>query len=128
MANAHLGLGQTNQAKEWAKQSLELAQAQEMKLEEGATRRVLGQIHRIRSEWDAAEQELQASLSILEALDSQYEVGQTLFQLAQLHRDLGRDDQFRETLRRAITIFERLGAQLDLEWAVEMEGRMTNGE
>jgi tetratricopeptide (TPR) repeat protein len=128
VANAHLGLGQIAQAEEWANKSLELARAQEMKLEEGATRRVLGQIHRIRSEWDAAEQELQASLSILEALDSQYEVGQTLFQLAQLHRDLGREDQFGATLRRAINIFERLGAQLDLEWAVEMEGRMTNDE
>ena len=128
MSNAHLGLGQTDQAEEWAAKSLELAQAQEMKLEEGATRRVLGQIYRARSEWDAAERELQTSLSTLEALDSQYEVGQTLFQLAQLHRDLGRADQFSATLRRAISIFERLGAQLDLEWAVEMEGRMTNGE
>jgi hypothetical protein len=92
-----------------------------MKLEEGATRRVLGQIHRARSDWDAAERELRAGLAILKSLDSQYEVGQALFQLAQLHRDVGRDEQFRETLHRTIAIFEHLGAQLDLNWAMDMK-------
>ena len=119
MAEAHLGLGQTTQAEKWAIKSLELAQAQEMKLEEGTTRKVMGQIHRARCEWDAVERELRMGLSILESLDNQYEVGQALFQLAQLHRDLARDDQYHETLQRTIAIFERLGAQLDLEWAMD---------
>ena len=119
MAEAHLGLDQTTRAEEWARKSLQLAQAQEMKLEEGATHKILGQIHRARSEWDAAERELRAGLTMLESLDSQYEVGQTLFQLAQLHHDLGHDDQLREALDRAIAIFERLGAQLDLRWAMD---------
>ncbi len=118
LAEACLGLGQIAQAEEWARKSLELVRAQEMKLEEGQTRVVLGQIHRARCEWDAAERELQAGLAILESLDSQYRVGQALFQLAQLHGDLGRDDQFREALHRASAIFERLGAQLDLEQAM----------
>ncbi|MDY7080059.1 MAG: tetratricopeptide repeat protein, partial [Chloroflexota bacterium] len=115
LAEAYLGLGQTDQAEEWAKKSLELASAQEMKLEEGMTRKVMGQIHRARSDWDVAERELRAGLTILEALDSQYQVGQTLFQLAQLYRDLGHDGSFRETIHRAIVIFAGLGAQLDLE-------------
>jgi len=121
MAKAHLGLGQIEQAEEWAARSLASAQQHEMKLEEGATRRVLGQIHRAQLRWDAAEQELRFSLDILESQGNQYQVGQTLFQLAQLHRDLGRDDQFRETLQRAIVIFERLGAQLDLDWAMDVK-------
>ncbi len=123
MAEAYLGLGQIDQAEEWAYKSLERARTQEMKLEEGMIRKVMGRIHRARSEWDAAERELEASLDILDSLDSQYRVGQTLFQLAQLYRDWGREDQFRETLGRAITIFEHLGAQLDLEWAMDAQGR-----
>jgi tetratricopeptide (TPR) repeat protein len=117
LSQAHLGLGQIALAEEWAIKSLELAQAQEMKLEEGASHRVLGQIRRAQSNWDDAERELQASITILDSLDSQYEMGKTLFELAQLHRDLGRDDQFHQTLDQAIAIFERMGAQLDLEWA-----------
>ncbi len=129
LAEAYLGLGQLPQAEERARRSLELAQAQEMKLEEGMTHKVLGQIQRARSEWDAAERELQTSLAILESLDSQYKVGQVLFQLALLHRDLGRDEQFHDTLDRAISIFERLGAQLDLEWAYDaMKGEEKNAE
>ncbi len=124
LAGAYLVLGQVSQAQEWGQKSLELAQTQGMKLEEGMTRRIIGQVHRALSEWDAAERELGTGLAILESLDSQYQVGQTLFQLAQLHYDLDHDDQFREALHRAIVIFERLGAQLDLEWARKMEVQM----
>ena len=125
MAEAYLGLGQVDKAETWANRSLELAQSQEMKLEEGATRKVLGMIYYARSDWDAAEKELETSLAILESLDSAYEVGQALFQFAQLHRALARDAQFHETLDRAIEIFERLGAQLDLKEAIDLEGGVT---
>ncbi len=116
-ATAYLGRGQIDRAEAWAMKSLDLAQAQEMKLEEGATRRVLGQIHRARSNWEAAERELRTSRGILEALGSQYEMGQTLLQLAQVYKDRGRTDQFHETLQRATDIFESLDAQTDLAQA-----------
>ena len=92
-----------------------------IELEEGKSHRVLGQIHRAQSDWEAAERELQTSITILDSLDSQYEMGKALFQLALLHRDLGRDDQFHQTLDQAIAIFERMGAQLDLEWALDVK-------
>ena len=53
-----------------------------MKLEEGATRRVLGQVQQHRVSTQAAEQLLRESLDILETLANPYEVGQTLYQLA----------------------------------------------
>jgi len=34
-----------------------------MKLEEGTTRRVIGQVHHVLSDWSAAERELRASLT-----------------------------------------------------------------
>ena len=60
-----------------------------MRLEEGVTRSVLGQIHTAAGAFERAAQQLEASLEILEALDSRYEIGQTLVQLARLYRRAG---------------------------------------
>ena len=88
-----------------------------MRLEERATRRVLGQVYLARRELTAAEQELEKSLQILEGLDSRYEVGQTLFQSSLLYRRQERPAEADTALNRAIAIFEELGALLDLEQA-----------
>jgi tetratricopeptide (TPR) repeat protein len=129
LAEAHLGRGlergqegqeQIAKALEYAQQSVHLAVKQEMKLEEGTTRRVLGRILLARGEHQAAEQELNRSLTMLEALDSQYQIGQTLVDLALLYRDLDRPREFHQSIERAIDILKRLGAKLDLERARQL--------
>ncbi len=118
-AEAHLGQGELDKALDCAQRSLALAQEQEMRLEEGATRRVLGQVHLARRDREStqAEQELQESLRILEELNSRYEVGQTLFQLGLLYREQKRRPEADAALRRAIAIFQELGAHLNLAQA-----------
>ena len=103
------------QALHWAEQSLVIAQEHEMKLEEGDVRRVLGQVHCARGEYQAAERELGASLTLLESLDSQYQVGQTLYQLARLHAATNQRPLARQEASRALGIFEQLDAQIDLK-------------
>jgi tetratricopeptide (TPR) repeat protein len=117
-----MGRGELDEALDYARRSLALAQEHEMRLEEGATRRVLGQIHLARQGLyiAQAEQELQESLRILEELNSRYEMGKTLFQLARLHRMRGDQAQMKEILRQARAIFEDLGARLDLAQAQEL--------
>jgi class 3 adenylate cyclase/tetratricopeptide (TPR) repeat protein len=124
-----LGRGDLEAALDWGQRSLEQAVQQEGKLEEGATRRVLGQAHATAGEHQKAEQYLKESLDILEALDTPYEVGQTLFQLALLYRGQRRSAEADAALTRAIDIFERLGAQLDLKQArdVREEDRRDGG-
>jgi predicted ATPase len=130
LAEAHLGRGQDpgqrghdqiSRADEYARQSVRLAERQEMKLEEGATRRVLGRIHRTRGELQAAERELERSLETLESLDSQYQIGQTLVDLAMLYQEQDRPLAFQQSIDRAIALFEHLGARLDLERARQLQ-------
>ena len=109
-----------DQAKQWAEQSLAIAQEQELKLEEGDTRRVLGQIYGAGGDGQAAERELDASLALLESLNSQYQVGQTLHQLARLHASVNQHLTARQEIDRAIAIFEQLDAQIDLSAALAM--------
>ena len=118
VAEAYLGLHHVEQAAGWAVQSLQLAQEHETKLEEGTTRRVLGQIYHVQGDLQAAERELRASLALLEALNSQYQAAQTLYQLARLHAAAGQEDLARQERDRAIAAFERLSAELDLEQAL----------
>jgi adenylate cyclase len=121
LAEAYLGLEELGEALSYAQDALAQALEQEMRLEEGAARRVLGQVHQARRNLAQAEQELQESLDILGELDSHYEVGQTLFQLAHLYRDQEREREAEAVLSRAIEVFERLGARLDLQWALDMK-------
>jgi tetratricopeptide (TPR) repeat protein len=92
-----------------------------MRLEEGATRRVLGQVHRARQELIQAERELKESLRILEELNSLYGTGQTLYQLALLYREQGRRSEAAVALTRATAIFQELGARLDLAQAQSLQ-------
>jgi tetratricopeptide (TPR) repeat protein len=124
LAEAHLGQSQErgqqasseiDKALEYANRSLQLAQTQEMKLEEGTARRILGRIYMHQGQYRDAERELQISQATLEALDHQYQIGQTLVDLAKLYRKQGQELKFRQSLERATAIFEQLGAKLDLE-------------
>ena len=116
-AETYLERGEPEQALDSAQRSLILAQEQDMRLEEGMTRRVLGQVHLSLQDWPQAEDELQSSLEILEELGSRYEIGQTLLQLAILRRRQTRSSEADAALTSAIEIFDALGAQLDLEQA-----------
>jgi len=88
-----------------------------MRLEEGATRRVLGQVYRGQNEPALAEKELTTSVRILQELNSRYEVGQTLVQLVLLYREQGHSAEADTALTQAVVILEELGAQLDLAQA-----------
>jgi tetratricopeptide (TPR) repeat protein len=114
LAEAHLGRGELDEALAYAQRSLTLARDQEMRLEEGCARRVLGQVCLARHELALAEQELQESLSILQDLNSLYEIGKTLFQIAWLYQVRGDQAQMQMRLGQAQSIFEGLGARLDL--------------
>ena len=116
-AEAHLGCGEFDAALRCAQDSLSRTLAQEMRVEEGMTRRVLGQVHVARHELVEAEEQLRASLTILDDLDSRYEAGQTLVQQALLCREQGYQAEARASLERAIAIFQDLGARLDLAQA-----------
>ncbi len=115
-ALAHLGRAELDEAMDCAQRSLALAREQELYLEEGIARRVLGQVHLAHqgAHIAQAERELQQSLRILKELNSRYETGKTLFQLARLHRIRGEPVKMQEHLEEAQTIFEDLGARLDL--------------
>jgi predicted ATPase len=101
MAEAHLGLAELDQAMDCAQRSLSLAQEGDMRLEEGAARRVLGQVHMALRDWGSSERELRASLHILGALNSRYQVGQTLFQLGLLYHHQNLCSQADDTLTQA---------------------------
>jgi tetratricopeptide (TPR) repeat protein len=129
LAEAYLGYSQSSgtlrpdlqsKALDYAHQSVLLAERQEMKLEAGAARRVLGRIHLAIGDLRAAEEELSSSLDLLESLENKYQIGQTLIDQAILYRELGQLRPFRQNTKRAIDIFEHLGARLDLKRARQL--------
>jgi class 3 adenylate cyclase/tetratricopeptide (TPR) repeat protein len=124
-AEAHLFCGDLDAALECAQDSLSQALAQEMRLEEGMTRRVLGQVFLAREELVEADEQLRASLKILDDLDSRYEAAQTLVQKALLYHGQGYVAEAAGSLERAIAIFEELGAQLDLAQAQSLRDTLS---
>ena len=92
-----------------------------MRLEAGATRRVLGQIRLARQDLAQAEQELHTSLHIFEEMNSLYETGKSLFQLARLYQARGDSAHMQDRLAQSVSIFESLGARLDLARARELQ-------
>jgi class 3 adenylate cyclase/tetratricopeptide (TPR) repeat protein len=116
-AEAHLICGELDAALECAFESLSQTIAQEMRLEEGMTRRVLGQVFLAREEPVEADEQLRASLKILDDLDSRYEAAQTLVQKTLLYHGQGHLEEAEGSLERAIAVFQELGAQLDLAHA-----------
>jgi hypothetical protein len=86
-------------------------------MEEGCTRRVLGDLYRAQSHLKEAEVELEQSLCILEELESPYEAARTTLALALLRADQGDETESGRLRQQAIAIFERLGADLDVAQA-----------
>jgi predicted ATPase len=109
----YLHTDQLEKALEFTQQSIELATAQEARLDAGISYRILGDIHRANGKQDEAGWALKQSLSILTELESEYETAKTRLSLAKLWAttDAGAAQTF---LQEAIHGFQKLGAKADL--------------
>jgi len=109
-----LKTGKLDEALEHTRRSIELAIEQSTPLEEGMSRRMLGQVHLARNEWELARAALRHSLQILDGLN-EYEAAKTKLSLARAMIETGlTTDEARAYLAQAIQTFEKLGAQADL--------------
>ncbi len=93
------------------------------RLEEGVTRRVMGQVLTKQGDLLAAERELETSLDILMSVDSRYEVARTMLALADLAPQMGQAQRGQEALTQAMATFRALSASLDIERARQVAGR-----
>lgn len=101
-------------------ESLELAIKQEAKLEEGMTRRILGQLYVQQANFEASDAALSKSLEILQALNSEYEIAKTALSLATLYQGVNQT-QANQHLQQAMATFKRLGAEADLTEALALQ-------
>ncbi len=115
-----LGQGDLDRAMEWGRRSLDCAIAQEMKLEEGIARRVLGQVYAARGKHGQAADLLDSALGILEQLNNPYEMGQVLLHRGMLCSSQNLQAQAEQDLAQAMGIFAELGALPELERAQAM--------
>ncbi len=118
-----LGINDLDAAETHTRQSIDMAVAQEVRLEEGLSYRVLGQVHVARGKTAPAETALRQSLQILTELNSEFEVAKTVVSLAGLASN-GGSAPGRAQLAQAIHTFERLGADADLARARAVEARL----
>jgi predicted ATPase/class 3 adenylate cyclase len=113
----YLKTGELDQALDHTRRSIALAEAQEVRLEEGMSYRILGRVYMARQEWEQAKVALHQSLQILDELNSEYEAAKTIVPLVRLALENGSMAADRERLAQAIQIFEKLGAKADLSQA-----------
>lgn len=110
----YLKTGQPEQALTHVQRSLQLAETQEARLEEGMSYRVLGQVHLARGDYNEAGAALRQSHQILTELNSEFEAAKTVIPLARLALANGSALAERGRLEQAITLFEALGAKAEL--------------
>jgi class 3 adenylate cyclase/tetratricopeptide (TPR) repeat protein len=109
--------GDVDQALKRAWRSLEMAEAQEVLLEEGLSARLLGQIYLSHKEFRRAEESLTRSLSVFKKMDNDFETARTVLALTELAIASGRLEAPQVHLARAIETLRRMGAQPDLDKA-----------
>jgi tetratricopeptide (TPR) repeat protein len=121
----YLRTGQLDEALVCTRRSIDLAVAQESPVEEGMSRRVLGQIHLARCEREPAERALRSSLRILSDLD-EYQAAKVRLSLARLalEWDSISTNEAWEHLTQATQTFEKLGAQADLTEARDLANQL----
>lgn len=112
-----LKLGQPDEALIHINQAIDLSIEQHNPLDEGRSRRVLGQIHQARNEPNLAEVELRYSLHILGELNSKYEVAKTRLALAIFFFTSNQAAEAEHLLTQALKTFAQLGAEADLTQA-----------
>jgi tetratricopeptide (TPR) repeat protein len=109
LAQLHLAVGDASLALSAANMALGFAEQYRLGLEQGATHRVLGEIHHAfgaRAEADAA---FRRSLEVLEGIQSPPELAQTLLAYGRFRRgDNALED--RAMIERALSLFEEMGA------------------
>jgi tetratricopeptide (TPR) repeat protein len=121
-----LKTGKLDEALEHTRRSIELAIEQSTPLEEGMSRRMLGQVHLARNEWELAGAALRHSLQILDGLN-EYEAAKTKLSLASLKMETSpTTDEARAYLAQAINTFEKLGAKADLTEAQALGMNLSN--
>ncbi len=113
-AKLYLKTDELTQASDHINRSIHLSVAISSPLEEGLSRRVLGQIHQARDEEDLAEVQLRHSLQILDNLDSIYDLSKTKLALASLLMKSSKLADAKGFLYQAINTFKNLGAKVDL--------------
>jgi class 3 adenylate cyclase/predicted ATPase len=116
--------GELDQALAHVQRSLELAIAQEARLELGMSYRLLGQVHLARGEVAPARSALHQSLQILDDLGIPYQLAKTLLCLVQLATKNGSVVKARSQLAQAIETFASLGAQADLSAALALQKQL----
>jgi tetratricopeptide (TPR) repeat protein len=122
-AELSLKTNELDQALDHINRSIELAVTLSSPREEGVSRRVLGQVHQARGEWELAGIELGQSLQILSDLDSKYHLAKTRLALASLMTESGKLEKAQTYLHQATETFEKLGAKADLAEARKLAQR-----
>jgi adenylate cyclase len=115
--------GDLEQALTHTRQSIGMAVSQEVRLEEGMSYRVLGQVYMALGDNGQAETALRESLDILTDLNSEFEVAKTILPLVSLGLNGGTAID-RTQLTQAIETFKRLDADADLTRARVLEARL----
>jgi len=108
LAEMYLGLGQVEESISWAKRSLSRSLETENRLEEGCTRRVLGDGYRAMGKENEARVEFEKSLQILRELGSAYETAQTSLALADLYTGVGEEAEAARLRQEAGETLKRL--------------------
>jgi tetratricopeptide (TPR) repeat protein len=116
LAQLRFSSGELGAALDAATRAIELADNSGFRLEQGAARRVLGQVHDARASSEEADGAFRQSLDILESIQASPELAQTLLAYG---RFKARNDPAtgEEIIRRALRIFEATGATGWLEEA-----------
>ncbi len=109
LAQLHLAVGDISQALNAANMALEFAEQYRLGLEQGATRRVLGQVHEAIGNRAEANAAFCRSIEVLEEIQSPPELAQTLLAYGRFRRgDNAQED--RAMIERALALFEEMGA------------------
>jgi predicted ATPase len=104
-------------------ESLACADRLSAQLEEGATRRVLGNAIAAIGNLEQAEQELLAGLAALREADSRYEIARTLLDIADLKPRRAQHAAGSAAFAEAVTLARDLGARLELQRATAIAAR-----
>lgn len=113
-ATLYLETDELDQALGHIDRSIELAVENSDPSDEGQSKRVKGQIHLVREEFDLATEALHTSLRILQKIGETYQIAKTQFALAKLAVAQNDHTQAQQFLDEATATFARLGAEADL--------------
>jgi adenylate cyclase len=122
----YLKTGELEKALQHTQTSLNLAESQEARLEEGVSSRMLGEVHMANRNFESARIAFDRSLTILTDLNSEYELAKTQLALVRLGLENGHHQGLREHLNEATRSLEKLGADVDLKKAVGLSKVLDN--